>query len=178
MLLVSSVSLSPLCILTRVGLRSTAAPPAAAPPRTQADDSAWLQDAATKAHEALSVRLDALRQHHPKLLQEAEARDQQDAVVRAARRQHGPKAAALAKAATAKGQMTLTSMFRVTRKETPAPATPGGARVAAESTSDAEEASAAPVVREVIDLCTPEKQEHRSPAKKAKTPRGGGSKNF
>lgn len=142
----------------------------------QDDDAVWLKEAAAKSTEAVSVRLCVLRQHHPALLREVERKEQQEAVVRAARRTHGAKAAALAKAATAKGQLTLTSMFRVVGKArgegreraavaaVAAPSTPGG-----EGSGTSADDGAGIAAAVVVDLCTPDKEEHRSPTKKVKT---------
>lgn len=129
------------------------------------------------------MRQSVLRQHHPLLLKELETKEQQEAVIRAARRQHGAKAAALAKAATAKGQMTLTSMFRVVRKTTggavaaPARASATAQTAPKDARSGADDEGGGAILvtaanpRGVIDLCTPDKQQEQwSPPKKARTP--------
>lgn len=130
-----------------------------------------------KTPESLSVQVRVLQELHPALLRDVQAREQSEAVVREARRKHGAKAAALAKAATAKGQTTLTSMFRVARQgvvgKSPAaaPRTPEGqGRAPSDKVTNvvAEDVAARSHV-EVIDLCTPDKEDG-SPAKKVKTP--------
>ncbi len=155
---------------------------------TQADmDTQWLSDTSTTP-EALSVRLSVLQTTYPGMYRTLLAWQRQQDAARVARKQHGAKAAALARAGAAPGQARLTGLFGVVRRgnsrraqEEPARTIPQeepAHTIPQEEPAVAVSQAVAPTTpggitaklqvrpspkgkeaREVIDLCTPEHEE-------------------